>query len=148
MTIELLTPLDSWSDGYLLERLQRVTDEMADRQQQKYELHQEIIRRCQERKANGIPSETFDCSIIRPITYSQAGFTPLLEVFSRADLKTCYEPEHEVTEMARARGMTAKVIALAKRYGEDALKVVEGARVPGNLTVKFEVKKEAANAQP
>lgn len=108
----------------------------------RYALQQEIIRRCTERKANGIPSERFDCAVTRPSSYSQVAFTPLLEIFNPGDVAACYEKAHTEEVLVAAKWKTPTVIATAKRYGEQALKIVEGARIPGQPEVAFKQKKE------
>lgn len=104
---------------------------------------QEIQRRMNERKASAIPSEEFICEMEVKDTYSQPGFTPLKEIFFPADLAACFTPSHEETVQVADRWETAKVKALAKRYGEQALRVVEAARIPGPPKLKFRRKEKA-----
>jgi len=100
-------------------------------------LEQEAFRRMEERGATAIPSEEYVCEIEIKSTYDQPSFTPLKEVFNDADLKRCLRPAHiEEVEVAD-KWTTATVKSLATKYGGDALRIVENARMEGRGWLKF-----------
>ncbi len=98
----------------------------------------ELIRRMTERGATALPSETFVCELKTTDTYDQIGYGPLKEVFNETDLATCLDPAHTETVYVFDKWNTVKVKALARRYGADALRIVEQARIPGPRRLKFE----------
>ena len=99
-------------------------------------LEQEIYRRMEERGAKAIPDETFVCEIAQENIYEKGRFTALLEIFNPTDLATCFIGEH--MERVPADWKTGKVLALARRYGDAALAIVEKAKQPGRKTLKFQ----------
>ena len=99
-------------------------------------LEQEIYRRMEERGAKAIPDETFVCEIAQENIYEKGRFTALLEIFNATDLETCFIGEH--MERVPADWKTGKVLALARRYGDVALAIVETAKQPGRKSLKFQ----------
>ena len=100
-------------------------------------LEQEAFRRMEERGATAIPSEEYVCEIEIKSTYDQPSFTPLKEVFNDADLKRCLRPAHiEEVEVAD-KWTTGTVKSLATKYGADALRIVENARMESRGRLKF-----------
>ena len=99
-------------------------------------LEQEIYLRMEVRGAKAIPDETFICEITQETMYDQEAFRPLLEVFHEFHLNTCYIPEH--MEPVAAKWQTNRVLALARRYGDVALTIVEKAKQPGRKSLKFQ----------
>ncbi len=148
-TISQVQVPEGWARGLpdegLLVSLDTVKTIQETNSRQRDELEAEIIRRAQERHANGIPSDIYACTIETPATYSQAGFGPLREVFNEGDLATVMVPAHEETTQVPDQWQTVKVIALAKRYGSLAMRLVDSARVEGRPRVKL-TKKKAGNA--
>ena len=106
----------------------------------KCHLEQEIYLRMEVRGAKAIPDETFICEITQNSVYDQGSFSPLLEIFNELDLNTCYIPEH--TAPVPAKWQTIRVLALARRYGNAALAIVEKARIPGPRNLNFQRRKE------
>jgi len=107
------------------------------------QLREEIERRILERSATGIPDDTFLCEMPMRYTYFQERFAPLKEILSERELAECWKaawaetiPEH--VEEHPETWQTTKVLAVARRRGQEAMKVVEAARqeARGNLTFK------------
>mgnify|MGYP001617384363 FL=1 len=135
-------PYRNDDDDQLLQRYELTLSAQRVVQRQAYELEQEAMRRMEERGATAIPSEHYICEVVQRDTYDQAGFTPLLEMFSEADLIDVYTQERTEQKWVTtpARWDTAKVKAKARRYGIAALDVVERARIEGRPRLKFEVR--------
>ena len=90
-----------------------------------YEMH----KRMTERGSTGIQTERYTASAVPSVGYDQQRLLPLKEVFTDADLQKCFTPEHKVTTTVAHNFNMVKTIPLAKRYGEEALKLIESARV-------------------
>src|SRR3990167_5699837 len=115
-------------------------------------LREEIEHRIIERKATGIPDDTFLCEMPMRYTYFQERFAPLKEILSERELGECWKaawaetvPEH--VEEHPETWQTTKVLAVARRRGQEAMKVVEAARqeARGNLTFRKRAEKERVN---
>ena len=115
------------------ERMQQERDKWAERLGR---LEIEMWKRMEDRGATGIPSDEFVCEQETKNTYIQELLFPLKEVFSTAELMKCLIPAHQ--EIVPEKWNTNKVIALAKRYGTDAQRIVEQARTPQRPKLKFE----------
>ena len=99
-------------------------------------LEQRAYQLMEERVATSIPSETYICEMETGFKYDQASFGPLKEVFNDADLKKCLTPAHiEEIEVAD-KWATGTVKSLATKYGAEASRIVDHARVEsrGRLT--------------
>ena len=135
-------PYQDDDDAHLLRLYESALEVQRTGQRLAYELEKEIQARMEDRGATSIPSERFRCELVTSSSYEQAGFAPLLEMFSEADLEEVYT--QECTEQkwvtTPARWDTAKVKAKARRYGIAALDVVERARIEGRPRLKFEVR--------
>lgn len=131
-------PFSAMSDESLLNGYAYEERRLEEVQTTLDQLRQEIIRRMAEAGATSIPSELFVCELQARTTYDQSGFTPLLELLNEADLKTCYTAEHTEEVRVPAKWNTVKVNALARRYGEVALRIVEAAKMvqPSRLVFK------------
>ena len=90
-----------------------------------YEMH----KRMTEREATGILTERYVASAIPSVGYDQQRLLPLKEVFTDADLQKCFTPEHEEKITVADNFNMVKTIPLAKRYGAEALKLIESARI-------------------
>jgi hypothetical protein len=100
-------------------------------------LEMEAFHRMEERGATAIPSEAYICEIETKSVYDQPSFTPLKEIFNDADLKRCLRPAHiEEVEVAD-KWTTATVKSLATKYGADALRIVDSARMDSRGRLKF-----------
>ena len=136
-TITLDEALASMGDSNLLKMFAREKANLERKQRFVGRCEQEIYRRMDERGAKAIPDEAFTCEMVQEMVYDQASFTPLLEVFNPADLATCFTPEHIRSVSIAAKWTTVKVLALARRYGDTTLAIVEKARQPGRRSLKF-----------
>ena len=101
-------------------------------------LEHEVYQRIEERGAKAIPSETYVCEINIKNDYDQLAFTPLKEVFNEADLKECLTPAHTAEVEVKDKWATTTVKSLAAKYGAEALRIVDHARMetPGRLIFK------------
>ena len=99
------------------------------------------------RSATSIPSESFICELTSRTQYDQLGFTPLKEIFNDTDLPKCFTPAHIDSVDVPDKWSTQQVIALAKRYGDQALRVVERAKSLGSPRLKFERREDQPNAR-
>lgn len=131
-------PYQEVSDATLLGTYSSVLLDLERAQADVGKLRQEIEARMTEREAVGIPSDKYVCELIPTNTYAQERFTPLLEVFYETDLASCYTGEHEEVVTVPAKWDTQKVKAAAKRYGREALDIVEHTKIPGTPRLKFE----------
>ena len=100
-------------------------------------LEWELIERMEGRGASIIPNEEFICEVGHKKTYLQEAFTPLKEIFTDADLAGCCTPCHEETVHVDEKWNTVKVIALARRYGDEAKAIVAKATSEGPPSLKF-----------
>jgi len=100
-------------------------------------LEMEVYRRIEERGATSIPSETYICEMETGFKYDQASFGPLKEVFNDADLKKCLTPAHTDEVKIADKWATGTVKSLATKYGADALRILENARMESRGRLKF-----------
>ena len=61
--------------------------------------------------------------------YDQLSFGPLKEVFNEADLRRCLTPAHSERVEVQDKWTTATVKSLATKYGAEALRIVDHARM-------------------
>jgi len=101
-------------------------------------LEQEAYRRIEERGATSIPSETYICEMETGFKYDQMSFGPLKEIFNDADLKKCLTPAHTDEVAVADKWATGTVKSLATKYGAEALRIFENARMEtrGRLVFK------------
>ena len=100
-------------------------------------LEQEAYRRMEETKATSIPSETYICEMETGWKYDQPSFGPLKEVFNDADLKKCLTPAHTDEVKVADKWTTATVKSLATKYGAEALRILDNARMESRGRLKF-----------
>ena len=100
-------------------------------------LEQEAYRRIEERGATSIPSETYICEMETGFKYDQMSFGPLKEVFNEVDLKKCLTPAHTEEVKVEDKWTTAPVKSLATKYGAEALRILENARMESRGRLKF-----------
>ena len=84
----------------------------------------EIKKRMEARGATAIPSDIYICEMISKNSYDKTRFAPLKELLTSVDLASCLVPAHEVTHLVEDKWNTVKVKALARRYGNEAQRVV------------------------
>ena len=92
-------------------------------------LEHEVYQRIEERGAKAIPSEAYICELETNAKYDQPSFGPLKEVFNEADLKRCLTPAHTEEVEVKDKWTTATVKSLAAKYGAEALRIFENARM-------------------
>jgi hypothetical protein len=78
-------------------------------------LEHEVYQRIEERGAKAIPSEAY--------------IGPLKEVFNEADLRRCLTPAHSERVEIQDKWATTTVKSLAVKYGAEALRIVDHARM-------------------
>ena len=100
-------------------------------------LEQEAYRRMEENKATSIPSETYICEMETGFRYDQPSFAPLKEVFNEVDLAKCLTPAHTEELKVEDKWTTATVKSLATKYGAEALRILENARMESRGRLKF-----------
>ena len=105
-------------------------------------LEQEIQQRIRGSGGTMLPSEEFICELVTTNTYDQAAFRPFLEILTGADLETVFIPAHVEQVEVKDKWDTRKLIALARRYGKEALSIIDRARVPGVAKLRFEPRKK------
>ena len=122
-------PFLTYSDAALVQLRQEMLDAAKAHEEAKERIDMELLARMNERGAKGIPDAAYDVKMEENVTYDQAAFTPLKEVFLGDDLKTVYTPEHEETVTVKEKWDTVRVKAMASKYGDAAKLIVEQARL-------------------
>ena len=128
-----------WSDEKLLDQINQARECAAYYAELANKREWVALGRMLDRGATTIPSERFICEKKVKVTYDQTRFTPLKEIF-KEDLGKCWTAEHQETIKVAEEWDTAKVKALARRYGTRALVIVESARTENPTGIKFERK--------
>ena len=100
-------------------------------------LEMTAIHRMEEKKATSIPSETYICEMETGFKYDQPSFAPLKEVFNEVDLAKCLTPAHTEEVKVADKWTTATVKSLATKYGAEALRILENARMESRGRLKF-----------
>jgi len=98
-----------------------------------------IFKYMDERGANGIPSDIFECARSNSYTYPRKGqsWLPFFDIFSPDDLKKCYTPPVH----GSGTWNTAQVKKFSDRYGTVATEVLEQSR---ELDIKLTFKRKDA----
>ena len=100
-----------------------------------------IFKHMDERGANGIPSDAFECTRSNSYLYKdkQRDWLPLFDIFSSEDMAKCYTPPVH----GSGNWSTAQVKKFADHYGTAAVEVVERSRtLEPKLTFKRKETKE------
>ena len=100
-------------------------------------LEMTAVHRMEKKKATSIPSETYICEMETGFKYDQPSFGPLKEVFNDADLKRCLTPAHTEEVKIEDKWTTATVKSLATKYGSEAMRILENARMESRGRLKF-----------
>ena len=124
-------------DDALLSEMEKVSEELEVIKGVLGRLEQEAYRRMEEKKATSIPSETYICEMETGFKYDQPLFAPLKEIFNDADLKRCLTPAHTEEVKVADKWATVTVKSLAVKYGAEALRIVENARMESRGRLKF-----------
>ena len=132
------TALSNLDDDELLAEMEHIGAIVEGFKSTLGRLEQEAYRRMEEKEATSIPSETYICEMETSFKYDQPSFGPLKELFNDADLKKCLTPAHADTVQVPDKWTTATVKSLATKYGAEALRIVDHARMEtrGRLTFK------------
>lgn len=106
-------------------------------------LRQEIESRIITRLATGIPDDDYTCEMPKRYTYFPERFAPFKEVLLDSELAVCYKPAWEEEIPAHVdhhaeTWETVKLLAAARKHGEDAMRLVDNARAEarGNLVFR------------
>ena len=136
----VLSSPDSLSDTELLATYAELTYLIDQNQRFRGHFEMEIRQRMEGRGGTAIPSDAYTCELKPQVTYNQPAFTPLKEIFLEGDLKACLTPAHPETVQVADKWNTVKVKALVRRYGAEAERIVEAAKVQGPGRLHFEKK--------
>ena len=131
------------ADELLIGAYAAASRELSWVQEELGRIEQAILQRMEQRGATAIPDETYRCELVTTNTYEQASFTPFLEILTVADLETVFVPAHVEQVLVKDKWNTQKLVALARRYGDEAKSIIERAKVPSGRKLKFEKRKEA-----
>ena len=131
------TALGNLSDDELLAQMEHISGVLEALQDSLGRLEQRAYQLMEERGATSIPSETYICEMETGFKYDQPSFGPLKEVFHEADLKRCLTPAHTEEVKIEDKWTTATVKSLATKYGAEALRIVENARMESRGRLKF-----------
>ena len=125
------------SDDELLAQMEHINGLLEGFKASLGRLEQEAYRRIEERGATSIPSETYICEMETGFRYDQPSFAPLKEVFNEVDLAKCLTPAHTEELKVEDKWTTATVKSLATKYGAEALRILENARMESRGRLKF-----------
>ena len=131
-------PYGMMEDAKLLAAYDMLTKEIA-------ETRREIESRMVTRNAVAIPDDTYLCEMPMRYTYFHEKFAPLKEVLSTQELAECWSPTWDETipehvEHHSEVWNTNKLLKVARRHGDAAMKVVENARNEGRGSLTFKRK--------
>jgi len=128
-TIETERPHGKLTDDELLAEMENIGAILEGFKDTWGHLEHEVYQRIEERGAKAIPSEAYICELETNAKYDQLAFTPLKEVYNEADLKECLTPAHTAEVEVKDKWTTATVKSLATKYGAEALRIVDHARM-------------------
>ena len=100
-------------------------------------LEQRAYQLMEERGATSIPSEVYICEMDTGFKYDHPSFGPLKEIFNEVDLKKCLTPAHTDEVKVADKWATGTVKSLAVKYGAEALRILENARMESRGRLKF-----------
>ena len=137
-TIETERPHGKLTDDELLAEMENIGAILEGFKDTWGHLEHEVYQRIEERGAKAIPSEAYICELETNAKYDQSSFGPLKEVFNEADLRRCLTPAHAERVEVQDKWATTTVKSLAAKYGAEALRIVDHARMetPGRLIFK------------
>ena len=137
-TIETERPHGKLTDDELLAEMENIGAILEGFKDTWGHLEHEVYQRIEERGAKAIPSEAYICELETNAKYDQLSFGPLKEVFNEADLRRCLTPAHSERVEVQDKWATTTVKSLATKYGAEALRIVDHARMEtrGRLTFK------------
>ena len=128
-TIETERPHGKLTDNELLAEMENIGAVLEGYEKTLGHLELEAHHRMEERGAKAIPSEAYICELETDTKYDQLSFGPLKEVFNDADLRRCLTPAHSERVEVKDKWATTTVKSLATKYGAEALRIVDDARM-------------------
>ena len=128
-TIETERPHGKLTDDELLAEMENIGAILEGFKDTWDHLEYEVYQRIEERGAKAIPSEAYICELETNAKYDQPSFGPLKEVFNEADLRRCLTPAHSERVEVQDKWATTTVKSLAAKYGAEALRIFENARM-------------------
>ena len=129
--------MNNYPDAELLETYAETVKWLQETKDYLGRLEQEIWRRMEERQATAIPDRTWTCEAKTRNTYPAMSLAPLKEVFDTTDLADCYTPAHQEVVDVPEKWDVRQVVPLARRYGAQALAIVERAKVTERAGLQF-----------
>ena len=138
----MLDAIGTISDVELLRWYERQQLALSTAKDIEGHLQQEIFRRMDKSGGTMIPSDEFVCEAEVRNTYDQTAFKPFLEILSKVELVNTFIPAHEETILVNDKWNTQKLIAVAKKYGTKALRIIDRARLPGERKLRFSSKQK------
>ena len=128
-TIETERPHGKLTDDELLAEMENIGAILEGFKYTWGHQEHEFYQRIEERGAKAIPSEAYICELETNAKYDQPSFGPLKEVFNEADLRRCLTPAHSERVEVQDKWATTTVKSLAAKYGAEALRIFENARM-------------------
>lgn len=138
----MLDAIGTISDVELLRWYERQQLALSTAKDIEGHLQQEIFRRMDKSGGTMIPSDEFICEDERRNTYDQAAFKAFGEIFSSSELAQVFTAAHVEEIQVGDKWDTRKVISLAKKYGDAALRIIDQARLPGERKLRFSSKQK------
>ena len=136
-TIETERPHGKLTDDELLAEMENIGAILEGFKDTWGHLEHEVYQRIEERGAKAIPSEAYICELETNAKYDQPSFGPLKEVFNEVDLKRCLTPAHTEEVKVADKWTTATVKSLATKYGAEAMRILDNARMESRGRLKF-----------
>ena len=136
----MVTNLDHVSDEELLEGYSYLLENVKLWRSRLGRQEMEIRHRMEAREATAIPSDAFRCEDTTKVVYDHTRFAPLKHLLTAEDLASCLVPAHDEIVAVPDKWSTVRVKSTAKKYGSEALKVVEAAVTFAPGPLKFEAK--------
>jgi hypothetical protein len=133
--------LHEYPDEALLTRYDDLGQSLAKLTEKVGKLKQEIMRRAEARGATGILSDEYICRIKTVNTYDPSILVALKERLDElGELNHCYAPEHQETITVAEKWNVTKLMPIARLIGDEAMAIVERAKVPTRRDLEFKRK--------
>lgn len=124
-------------DGLLMNDLEELRLYSYEMEKAKFHIEKRLLELMDERGATSIPSNIFRCEYEQKTIYDREKFAPLKEIFVETDLYDAWRPAYtEQVEVAEKWDAT-QVKKHAKRYGSQALAILESATRLGPKKLVF-----------
>jgi hypothetical protein len=128
------------NDDILLNMYDDALAALAAAREQVGKLEQEILRRADERGATGLPSDIYTCKINTTHTYDPSVLVQLKELLSTDELAQCWVMEHKEWITMPEKWDVRKLLPIARVHGDEALGIVEQAKIPERRRLEFKRK--------